>query len=223
MDVVDTANEAAELGACAARGARAAGGVPRRARASAPGRLEAERIGEGHSNVTFLVRAATPRVRAAPPAAPAPAAVRPRRAARGAAAAGARGHRRAHAAVLAACDDESVIGVPFYVMEDERRERDHHRDARAARHAGRAAAHGRGARGRARRDACRGLARVRARGLRQAHRLPRAPAAPLRRALGAQQDARAAGGAGARRVAGRRTCPSRRSRRSCTATTGSAT
>ena len=59
------------------------------------------------------------------------------------------------------------------------------------RHAERAPPHRRGADRRAGRDPRRRLAGVRAGGLRQADRLPRAPAAPLRRAVGAQQDARA--------------------------------
>ena len=44
--------------------------------------LEFERIGEGHSNITYLVTRGSGPVRAAPPAPPAAAAVRARRAAR---------------------------------------------------------------------------------------------------------------------------------------------
>jgi len=82
------------------------------------GRLEAERIGEGHSNVTFLLRRGDRRVvLRRPPRPPLPpsahdvlrearllTAVRdtPVRAPR----------------VLAVCDDERVLGVPFYLMEE---------------------------------------------------------------------------------------------------------
>jgi aminoglycoside phosphotransferase (APT) family kinase protein len=82
------------------------------------GAVEAERIGEGHSNVTFLIRRDGGRfVLRRPPRPPLPpsahdvlrearllAAVRdtPVRVPR----------------VLAVCDDETIIGVPFYVMEE---------------------------------------------------------------------------------------------------------
>ena len=187
------------------------------------GRLEAERIGEGHSNITFLVRRGDARVvLRRPPRPPLP--------------------PSAHDVLREARLLKSLEGTPVRVPDRARRrrrrvgagravlrdggdarERARQRDPAGARHPRGAAPHRRGARGRARRAARRGLARLRPRGLRQAHRLPRAPAAPLQRALGAQQDARAAGGGGARRVARRATCRSRPSRRSCTATTGSAT
>src|SRR5438034_3602900 len=80
------------------------------------GPIEAERIGEGHSNVTYLIRRGDDRfVLRRPPRPPIPpsandvlrearllipiqdAAVRTPK-------------------VLAACDDESVLGMPFYVM-----------------------------------------------------------------------------------------------------------
>ena len=81
-------------------------------------------------------RARRRRGRAAPPAAPAAAAQRPRRAARGARAARARAHRgRASPRVLAVCDDEAVIGAPFYVMERVAGRRDHEQPAGRARHA----------------------------------------------------------------------------------------
>ena len=58
------------------------------------------------------------RARAAPPAAPAAAALRARRAARGAAArARSRAPTCAPRRCCSTCDDESVIGAPFYVME----------------------------------------------------------------------------------------------------------
>ena len=81
----------------------------------------------------------------------------------------------------------------------------------------------RGARRRARRDPRRRLAGRGPGGLREADRLPRAPAAALPRAVGAQPHARDPGGRARRRVAGARTCPSPARRRSCTATTASAT
>ncbi len=67
------------------------------------------------------------------------------------------------------------------------------------------------------------LARRRAGGLRQTHRLPRTPAAPLQRPLGAQQDARDRGRRERRRRGWPRTCPTAARPRSSTATTGSGT
>src|SRR3954447_27066663 len=68
------------------------------------GPIEAERIGEGHSNVTFLIERGDdrfvlrrPPLRAAPPPAPADSAVGQRRAAGGAPPHPAPGRRRAHA------------------------------------------------------------------------------------------------------------------------------
>ena len=187
------------------------------------GELALERIGEGHSNITFLIERDGERfVLRRPPRPPIPPSahdvLREARLLTGVQDADVR-----TPPVLAVCDDESVIGAPFYVMEyiegvvvttqmppaldspDERRRAGEELvDALAEIHAVR-------------------LARVRARGLRQADRLPRAAAAPLQRPVGAQQDARAADHPGARRSGSRRTCPSRPSRRSSTATTGSAT
>ena len=92
--------------------------------------------------------------------------------------------------VLAVCDDPAVIGAPFYVMERLDGVVMHRRGPPGA-DAGRRAAR------RPRRliDALvdaprRRLARGRAGGLRPAGRLPRAPARPLRRAVGAQPHAR---------------------------------
>ena len=81
------------------------------------GRLEFERIGEGHSNVTFLLRRGTSRfVLRRPPRPPLPPSahdmVREARLLSALESTSARAPR-----VLAACADESVLGVPFYVME----------------------------------------------------------------------------------------------------------
>ncbi len=167
------------------------------------GEISVERVGEGHSNVTFLVTRGDARVvLRRPPRPPLPPSahdvLREVRLLRALENTPARVPR-----VLAACDDESVIGVPFYVMEEVRgtvitTDMPAALDAPAAPRRARARAD-RGAGGGARR----GLARRRPRGLRQAHRLPRAAAAPLQRALGDQQDARAAAGAGAGRLARR--------------------
>jgi aminoglycoside phosphotransferase (APT) family kinase protein len=82
------------------------------------GRLEAERIGEGHSNVTFLLRRGSERVvLRRPPRPPLPPSAHDvLREARVLTAVGdtpVRGPR-----VLAVCDDDSVLGVPFYLMEE---------------------------------------------------------------------------------------------------------
>ena len=69
------------------------------------GRLEAERIGEGHSNITFLVRRGDSRVvLRRPPRPPLPPSAR--RAARSAPAASARGDAVRVPALLAVGDDE---------------------------------------------------------------------------------------------------------------------
>ncbi len=82
------------------------------------GRVEVERIGEGHSNVTFLVCRENARVvLRRPPRPPLPPSAHDVL----------REARLLNAlrptavrvpAVLATCDDESVLGVPFYVMEE---------------------------------------------------------------------------------------------------------
>ena len=82
------------------------------------GPLEAERIGEGHSNVTYLVRRGGSRfVLRRPPRPPLPPSahdvLREARLLSALAASPARTPR-----VLAACEDESILGVPFYVMEE---------------------------------------------------------------------------------------------------------
>jgi aminoglycoside phosphotransferase (APT) family kinase protein len=81
------------------------------------GELSAERIGEGHSNVTFLVRLGERRcVIRRPPRPPIPPSAHDvLREAR--VLSGVQDSVRVPR-VLAVCDDESVLGVPFYVMEE---------------------------------------------------------------------------------------------------------
>ena len=124
-DVVDTAR-----GGRGARAARrwwcASRSRPSSTRtASASGRLEAERIGEGHSNFTFLVRRGDARVvLRRPPRPPLPPSahdvLREARLLRALEGTPVRVPR-----VLAVGDDESVLGVPFYVMEEMHGTRDH--------------------------------------------------------------------------------------------------
>ena len=82
------------------------------------GRLEAERIGEGHSNLTFLIRRGAARVvLRRPPRPPLPPSahdvLREARLLRAL-----RGTPVRVPPVLATCDDDSILGVPFYVMEE---------------------------------------------------------------------------------------------------------
>ncbi len=80
------------------------------------GDLEAERIGEGHSNVTYLITRGEERfVLRRPPRPPLPPSAHDvLREARLLAALEPTAVRTPR--VLAACDDESILGVPFYVM-----------------------------------------------------------------------------------------------------------
>ncbi len=82
------------------------------------GALEAERIGDGHSNITFLVRRGDARaVLRRPPRPPLPPSahdvLREARLLSALAPTAVRVPR-----VLATCADESLLGVPFYVMEE---------------------------------------------------------------------------------------------------------
>jgi aminoglycoside phosphotransferase (APT) family kinase protein len=84
------------------------------------GPLEAERVGDGHSNVTYLVRRGGERfVLRRPPRPPLPPSahdvLREARLLTALAGTAARVPR-----VLAVCDDETVLGVPFYVMDEVR-------------------------------------------------------------------------------------------------------
>jgi aminoglycoside phosphotransferase (APT) family kinase protein len=82
------------------------------------GPLEAERIGDGHSNVTYLVRRGDHRfVLRRPPRPPLPPSAHD--VLREARLLAALADTRARVPrVLAVCADESVLGVPFYVMEE---------------------------------------------------------------------------------------------------------
>ena len=175
---------------------------------SAPASREIAPIGDGHSNVTYVV---APR----------------RRRTSSCAARRGRRCRRAHdvlreARVLQrarrprararACSRSATtrasIGAPFYVMEHVDGHVITDGDARRARHA-------RGApRASATSSSTRSSRSTRVdwraagpRGLRQADGLPRAPAAPLPRAVGAQQDARDPGGRDASASGCATTCP----------------
>jgi aminoglycoside phosphotransferase (APT) family kinase protein len=117
MDVVDTAGEAAglELPPLVVR-------EPLEefldTHAIGQGRVEVERIGEGHSNITFLVRRGDARVvLRRPPRPPLPPSahdvLREARLLRALEGTPVRVPR-----VLAVGDDEEVLGVPFYVMEE---------------------------------------------------------------------------------------------------------
>ena len=88
------------------------------ARGLGSGEIEVERIGEGHSNVTFLVRRGTQRfILRRPPRPPLPPSAHDvLREARLLAAVEDTPVRVPR--VLAVCDDEAVLGVPFYVMEE---------------------------------------------------------------------------------------------------------
>ena len=117
MDVVDTAADAAglELSPLVVR-------EPLEefldAHGIGQGRVEAERIGEGHSNITFLVRRGDARVvLRRPPRPPLPPSahdvLREARLLRAL-----EGTPVRVPEVLAVGDDESILGVPFYVMEE---------------------------------------------------------------------------------------------------------
>jgi aminoglycoside phosphotransferase (APT) family kinase protein len=117
MDVVDTPQEAArlELPPLVVRepleGFLDAHGI-------GEGRLEVERIGEGHSNITFLVRRGDARVvLRRPPRPPLPPSahdvLREARLLRALEGTPVRVPK-----VIAVGDDESLLGVPFYVMEE---------------------------------------------------------------------------------------------------------
>jgi aminoglycoside phosphotransferase (APT) family kinase protein len=115
-DVVDTRGEAAgqELAPLIVREPLAAF---LDGQALGSGDLEAERIGEGHSNITYLIRRGDERfVLRRPPRPPLPPSAHDvLREARLLTAV--RDANVRAPPVIAVCDDESVLGVPFYVME----------------------------------------------------------------------------------------------------------
>ena len=116
--IVDTPEEAAALERAAAAHSPPARGVPRRARARRAASCEAEPVGDGHSNVTYLIRRdGGDWVLRRPPRPPLPPSahdvlreaflLRARR-----------GHRRARRRRCSPPATTSrVIGAPFYVME----------------------------------------------------------------------------------------------------------
>ena len=117
MDVVDTAQDAAglELPPLVVREPLEAF---LDARGIGQGRLEAERIGEGHSNITFLVKRGDTRVvLRRPPRPPLPPSahdvLREARLLKAL-----EGTPVRVPTVIAVGDDETVLGVPFYVMEE---------------------------------------------------------------------------------------------------------
>jgi len=116
LEIVDTADEAArqELAPLIVREPLAA---YLDARGLGSGPVEAERIGEGHSNVTYLITRGGERfVLRRPPRPPLPPTAHDvLREARLLAAVQEADVRTPR--VLDACDDESVLGVPFYLME----------------------------------------------------------------------------------------------------------
>src|SRR5436305_6708506 len=80
------------------------------------GELEIEPVGDGHSNVTYLVRRGDERlVLRRPPRPPLPPSAHD--VLREARVLSATAGRARVPDVLAVCDDESVLGAPFYVME----------------------------------------------------------------------------------------------------------
>lgn len=116
-DVVDTAQEAADLEP-APLVVREPLAAFLDARGIGEGRLEAERIGEGHSNLNYLIRRGDTRVvLRRPPRPPLPPSAHDvLREARLLAAL--QGTPVRVPPVLATCDDLSILGVPFYVMEE---------------------------------------------------------------------------------------------------------
>ncbi len=186
------------------------------------GALTATRIGDGHSNATFLLERGGERsvLRRAPRPPLPPSAHDMLREARVLSAL--QGRARVPR-VLAVCDDESVLGVPFYVMEElQRARRDRCTPGRPRQRRG---APRRGTRpgGRARRVARGGHRGRRADRLRASRRLSRASGAALLGALGAQRHARPSARRRARRPGWPTRCRTPAPPPSCTATTASET
>ena len=117
MDVVDTAEDAADL-ELAPLVVREPLEAFLDGHGIGEGRLEADRIGEGHSNITFLVKRGDARVvLRRPPRPPLPPSahdvLREARLLKAL-----EGTPVRVPTVIAVGDDESVLGVPFYVMEE---------------------------------------------------------------------------------------------------------
>jgi len=117
MEIVDTPEQAAEQ-ALAPLIVRAPLATYLDAEGLGSGAVEAERIGEGHSNVTYLIRREGLRlVLRRPPRPPLPPSAHDvLREARLLAALEGTAARTPR--VLAVCADESILGVPFYMMEE---------------------------------------------------------------------------------------------------------
>ena len=154
------------------------------------GEIVATPIGDGHSNVTYLIeRGGSEVVLRRPPRPPLPPSahdvLREARLLRAL-----QDTRARVPKVLAVGSDEVTIGAPFYVMERVVGDVIVASVPRAAGLSPRAQADRRAADRLARGDPLGRLARRRPGGLRQTHRLPGTPAAPLQRPVGAQQDPR---------------------------------
>ena len=154
------------------------------------GEIVASPIGDGHSNVTYLIeRGGSEVVLRRPPRPPLPPSahdvLREARLLKAL-----EGTQARVPKVLAVCADPATIGAPFYVMERVPGEVIVSSVPERARLAPGAPADRRAADRLAGRDPRGRLARRGAGGLRQTDRLPGTPAAPLQRPLGAQQDPR---------------------------------
>ena len=160
------------------------------------GELRAVRIGEGGgSNFTFLLERDSGRyVLRRPPRPPLPPSAHDVvREARLQLALREAGFTRLPT-IVAVCEDESLLGVPFYVMEELEGDRADRAAAAGSRVRGEPTGARRRPRRRARRDPCRRRDDARACLVRAAGELQRAPGPTLRAAVGDQQDARSAGG-----------------------------
>ena len=173
------------------------------------GAVRARRIGEGGgSNFTLPPRARRGPLRPPASAATAPPAIRARRRPRGAAPArAARSRVRRLPTIVAVCDDEEVIGVPFYVMDELDGIVPTDEPPPGSRATLPVAPRPRPCRC-ARRDPRSGRADSGARRILTARGLQRASGPPVRAAVADQQDPRAPAGRRGRRAPRRRTARS---------------